>query len=165
MTASKAWATFHSEVERQVAKQMAAPAEPRTPNLHRAKPSLLESADGSMATKVTRREKIFVSKRTESSLDSDRPSHGGRYLSFTCCGGSHHSFPNWSDHQTAILAAFQFPNGAQTDRLHVRRAIRILYPQPKKLHCLRHPPRGRTLHRDHPPPLPSVRSLLRATRD
>jgi len=37
-------------VKRQVANQMAAPAELRTPNMHRAKPSLLESADGSMAT-------------------------------------------------------------------------------------------------------------------
>jgi len=34
----------------QVDNQVAAPAEPRTPNLHRAKRSLLESANGSMAT-------------------------------------------------------------------------------------------------------------------
>jgi hypothetical protein len=34
---------------------MAAPAEPRTPNMHRANESLLDSADGSMATVATRR--------------------------------------------------------------------------------------------------------------
>jgi hypothetical protein len=38
-------------VETEVVNQVAAPAEPRTPNVHQAKPkSLLESADGSMAT-------------------------------------------------------------------------------------------------------------------
>jgi hypothetical protein len=40
---------------------MAAPAEPRTPNLHRANESLLESANGSMATVAnSARKKIFV---------------------------------------------------------------------------------------------------------
>jgi hypothetical protein len=34
VTALMAWATFHSEVKRQVAKQIAAPAELRTPNMH-----------------------------------------------------------------------------------------------------------------------------------
>jgi len=38
---------------------MAAPAELRTPHMHRANDSLLESADGSMATVATRREKNF----------------------------------------------------------------------------------------------------------
>jgi hypothetical protein len=38
------------KVKRQVANQIAAPAELRTPNMHRAMRSLLESADGSMAT-------------------------------------------------------------------------------------------------------------------
>jgi len=43
-------ARVHSPTARpQGDKQMAAPAEPRTPNLHQAKRSLLESADGSMA--------------------------------------------------------------------------------------------------------------------
>src|SRR6202008_440530 len=38
VTASMAWPRFHSaRVEPQGAKQMAAPAEPRTPNMHRAK--------------------------------------------------------------------------------------------------------------------------------
>ena len=38
VTALIAWPTFHGFVKRQVANQMAAPAEPRTPNVHRAKP-------------------------------------------------------------------------------------------------------------------------------
>ncbi|HKU24008.1 MAG TPA: hypothetical protein VJQ54_00985, partial [Candidatus Sulfotelmatobacter sp.] len=38
----------------QGANQMAAPAEPRTPKLHRANKSLLKSANGSMATAATR---------------------------------------------------------------------------------------------------------------
>ena len=49
--------------EPQGANQIAAPAETRTPNLHRAKESLLESADGSMATVATRREKNLVSEK------------------------------------------------------------------------------------------------------
>jgi hypothetical protein len=64
-----AWPRFSSiRVEPQGANQMAAPAEPRTPNLHRANESLLESANGSMATAATRRgfsarEKNFVSEK------------------------------------------------------------------------------------------------------
>jgi hypothetical protein len=49
-------------VEPQGAKQMAAPAEPRTPNLHRANNSLLESANGSMATVAPRQENNDVSQ-------------------------------------------------------------------------------------------------------
>ena len=61
MTALIAWPGFHSaRAEPQGENQMAAPAEPRTPNMHRAKQSLLESADGSMATVATRREKNHV---------------------------------------------------------------------------------------------------------
>ncbi len=56
---------------------MAAPAEPRTPNMHRAKKSLIESADGSMATAATRRDrKPCPMKPDKNRLDSDRPSHG-----------------------------------------------------------------------------------------
>jgi hypothetical protein len=50
VTASNARPTFHAKVKREVVNQVAAPAEPRTPNLHRANESLLESANGSMAT-------------------------------------------------------------------------------------------------------------------
>jgi hypothetical protein len=63
VTALIAWAAFHSGVKRKVAKQMAAPAETRTPNMHRANESLLESADGSMATVATRQEKTFASEK------------------------------------------------------------------------------------------------------
>jgi len=46
-----AWPNFHREMEREVDKQVAAPAETRTPNLHRAKQkSLTKSADGRVAT-------------------------------------------------------------------------------------------------------------------
>ena len=51
-----AWPRYYSErAEPQGDKQIAAPAETRTPNRHRANESLLESADGSMATVATRR--------------------------------------------------------------------------------------------------------------
>ena len=61
MTALIAWPRFHSQrAEPQGAKQMAAPAEPRTPNLHRANESLLESANGSMATVATRPMQTFL---------------------------------------------------------------------------------------------------------
>jgi hypothetical protein len=51
-----------SKVEPQGANQMAAPAELRTPNMHRAKRSLLESADGSMATSATGEKKSVSNK-------------------------------------------------------------------------------------------------------
>jgi len=50
VTALMAWPNFHREMEREVDKQVAAPAETRTPNLHRAKQSLTKSADGRVAT-------------------------------------------------------------------------------------------------------------------
>jgi hypothetical protein len=64
VTALIAWPRFHSErAEPQGAKQMAAPAELRTPHMHRATRSLLESADGSMATVATRRQKKHVHEK------------------------------------------------------------------------------------------------------
>src|SRR5438093_225298 len=42
VTALTARPNFHSWMEREVDKQVAAPAETRTPNLHRAKKSLIE---------------------------------------------------------------------------------------------------------------------------
>src|SRR5271169_5588926 len=45
-----AWPNFHREMEREVENQVAAPAETRTPNLHRANKSLTKSADGRVAT-------------------------------------------------------------------------------------------------------------------
>src|SRR5215813_12662024 len=56
---------------------MAAPAESRTPNLHRANESLLASANGSMASAATRRDN--VSGNRHKPLDSHPPSHGRRF--------------------------------------------------------------------------------------
>src|SRR6266849_1596588 len=50
-------------MEREVDNQVAAPAETRTPNLHRANKSLIESADGRVATVATRREKKLVQRK------------------------------------------------------------------------------------------------------
>jgi hypothetical protein len=50
VTALMAWPNFHREMEREVDKQVAAPAETRTPSLHRARQSLTKSADGRVAT-------------------------------------------------------------------------------------------------------------------
>jgi len=59
-----AWPKFHSErAEPKGANQMAAPAETRTPNMHPANQSLLESADGSMATVALGGRKTFVSEQ------------------------------------------------------------------------------------------------------
>jgi hypothetical protein len=49
-----AWPNFSDLGGAQVANQVAAPAVTRTPNLHRATKSLIESADGRMATVATR---------------------------------------------------------------------------------------------------------------
>jgi hypothetical protein len=51
--------------ERQVANQMAAPAESRTPNLHRANEPLLESANGSLATVANSARRNTLSKKNE----------------------------------------------------------------------------------------------------
>jgi hypothetical protein len=70
-------------MEREVDNQVAAPAETRTPNLHRAKPSLIESADGRVATVANSAgEKPCPTKKQKNPLDSDRPSHGRRYRNF-----------------------------------------------------------------------------------
>jgi len=50
VTALIAWPNFHPTMEGKVENQVAAPAETRTPNLHRANKSLIESADGRVAT-------------------------------------------------------------------------------------------------------------------
>jgi hypothetical protein len=72
-------AHFHRQDEAEVVNQVAAPAETRTPNMRRATRSLIKSADGSMATVVTRPgEKQCFTKPKQNRLDSDRPSHGRR---------------------------------------------------------------------------------------
>jgi hypothetical protein len=53
-----AWARFHPRDGTEVDKEVAAPAETRTPNLHRAhRNRSSKSADGGAATVATRREK------------------------------------------------------------------------------------------------------------
>jgi hypothetical protein len=59
VTASNAWPDSIVEMEREVENQVAAPAETRTPNLHRANETLIESADGRVATVVARKNKDF----------------------------------------------------------------------------------------------------------
>jgi hypothetical protein len=81
VTALIAWPTFHSEVKQQVANQMAAPAETRTPNMHRANESLLESADGSMATVATRPTKKYVHKKPRIDLTPTGLLMEGHYTS------------------------------------------------------------------------------------
>src|SRR5262249_49757197 len=79
VTALIAWPTFHSYVKRQVANQMAAPAETRTPNLHRAKrfaPRECEWKHGDSG--YSARRKPCRTKTQTNSLDSDRSSHGRR---------------------------------------------------------------------------------------
>jgi len=58
VTASNAWPDSIVEMEREVENQVAAPAETRTPNLHRAKETLIESADGRVATVVARKKAL-----------------------------------------------------------------------------------------------------------
>ena len=55
VTASNAWPTSIVEMEREVENQVAAPAATRTPNLHRAQETLIESADGRVATVLARK--------------------------------------------------------------------------------------------------------------
>jgi len=59
VTASNAWPDSIVEMEREVENQVAAPAETRTPTLHRAKETLIESADGRVATVVVARQKAL----------------------------------------------------------------------------------------------------------
>ena len=57
MTASIAWPNFYLRMEAQVDNQGAAPAETRTPNLHRAKRSLIKECgwkDGDSANSAER---------------------------------------------------------------------------------------------------------------
>jgi hypothetical protein len=54
-------------MEREVDNQVAAPAETRTPNLHRAKQPLIESADGRVVATVANSagEKILSNEKTK----------------------------------------------------------------------------------------------------
>ena len=81
VTALIAWPRFHSpRAEPQGAKQMAAPAETRTPNMHRAKriaPRECGWKHGDSGHSAGE-ENLVQSKPNKNRLDSDRPSHGRR---------------------------------------------------------------------------------------
>jgi hypothetical protein len=64
---SMAWPRSHSQVEPQVVRQMAAPAQTRTPITHRGSESLLESANESMAIRPLGRKRrtLFNDKTKE----------------------------------------------------------------------------------------------------
>src|SRR5208337_753578 len=80
VTALIAWPRFHApRAEPQGAKQMAAPAEPRTPNMHRAKriaPRECGWKHGDSGHSAG--EKSCSMKPDKNRLDSDRPSRGRR---------------------------------------------------------------------------------------
>src|SRR2546429_4512018 len=80
VTALIAWPTFYSQVKRQVAKQTAAPAETRTPNMHRPKTNRSSRVrmEGWRQWLTRPERKPCLAKREKNSLDSDRPSHGRR---------------------------------------------------------------------------------------
>jgi len=64
VTASIAWPSFHPKMETEVENQVAAPAETRTPNWHRAnKNRSLKSEDGRVATVAIRRERKNLVQR------------------------------------------------------------------------------------------------------
>src|SRR5438105_1460773 len=67
---------------------MAAAAELRTPNMHRAKriaPRECGWKHGDSGERA-RTKKTCLTKKLKNRLDSDRPSHGRRLRSFECCG-------------------------------------------------------------------------------
>src|SRR5216684_1465383 len=65
------------EMGAKVDYQVAAPAESRTPNLHRAKIAQPKSADGRMATEAAWLEdKELTGRKKKNRLDTHRPSHG-----------------------------------------------------------------------------------------
>src|SRR5579864_2699774 len=80
VTALMAWPRFHSaRAEPQGAKQIAAPAETRTPNVHRAKPIAPRECEWKHGDSGdSAGEKTLSNEKTRNRLDSDRPSHGRR---------------------------------------------------------------------------------------
>jgi len=99
VTALMAWPRFDSErAERQGAKQMAAPAELRTPNMHRAKriaPRECGWKHGDSG-RLGGEKKACPKKKEKNLLDSDRPSHGRPlHSNFDCLRfGSHPVHPS-----------------------------------------------------------------------
>src|SRR5205807_10338971 len=70
--------TFILRMERKVDNQVAAPAETRTPNLHRAKIAhrKVRMEGWRQCWRLGRREKSCLTKKQKNPLDSDRSSHG-----------------------------------------------------------------------------------------
>ena len=109
---------------------MAAPAESRTPNLHRAIKPSHQSADRRVAAATARRAKKSCSHRKEmnlslpqKTLDTDRPSHGRATRSLRC----------------GCDACFRVPVGLSPTRpfLFLRRfwvmsGLAVIRPQPAK---------------------------------
>jgi hypothetical protein len=84
VTALIAWPNFHSQNEWEVDNQVAAPAETRTPNLHRARIAHQECGwKGSDSGPLGRRTNLVLREKRKNPLDSDRPSHGRRLHALT----------------------------------------------------------------------------------
>jgi hypothetical protein len=82
VTASIAWPSFHPKMETEVDNQVAAPAETRTPNLHRAnKIAHQECGWKGGDSRRLGREETLANEKQKNPLDSDRPSHGRRLQS------------------------------------------------------------------------------------
>jgi hypothetical protein len=76
VTALIAWPSFHLQDGTEVDKQVAAPAETRTPNLHRANNRSLEECGWKGGDSGDSAERKSCLTKTNHRLDSDRPSHG-----------------------------------------------------------------------------------------
>jgi hypothetical protein len=65
---------FHREAK--VDSQVAAPAETRTPNWHRANNRSSTSADGRMAAEADRLKRQKTRRKKKNQVDTNPPSHG-----------------------------------------------------------------------------------------
>ena len=146
MTALMAWPRFDSpRVEPQGAKQMAAPAEPRTPNVYRAKriaPRECGWKGGDSGDSAG--EKPCPTKRQSNPLDTDRPSHGRRLHSLTLrrCPIS----PT-SAHQWVPAAGRRWPSRIATSPGHLATLAAPHEEQPQRLETEPLPPPPRAVNR------------------
>src|SRR5258705_13993622 len=86
-------------MEREVDNQVAAPAETRTPNLHRANNRSLEECGWKGGDSGDSAERKSCLTNTNHRLDSDRPSHGRRL----------HSEPDrWCNDDLSTVTAFEW---------------------------------------------------------
>jgi len=79
VTASIAWPASVGNNGRAGRQSGSSTDETRTPNLHRAKRSSRMRMEGWRQRRLGRREKPCSTKRQKNQLDSDWPSHGGRF--------------------------------------------------------------------------------------